>query len=297
LTDKAQDETLGLPIKTGVCFSTARSKFSNRVMKRQLKTLEPMVAVLKQFLEPDEIILLAVRGRSPVSTLETLSTGWTIYYARRCVLVVTSKRILHIPTRANFRPKRSIAEVRYGDIAMLTFPTFLSRALALKYKSGKRERFSAIPSGEFKKLKVVLDALPKEGPTSEAGERRHLCPKCMSPLRKDTYACPTCRLEFKSRRQAVRRALLLPGGGWFYTGYPMLGVLYALIEVLLLVDIMLSLGEILAGVGGEKEWVQIIVSGGLLALEKSLAVLHARRSVEDYIPVGEDFVPIKSHAR
>jgi hypothetical protein len=297
LTDKAQEETLGLPINTGVCFSTVRSEFNKRVMKRQLKTLEPLVAVLKQFLEPDETILFAVRGRSPVSTLEAMSTGWVIYYARRCVLVVTSKRILHIPTRANLRPKKSIAEVRYGDIATLKFRTFLGRALALRYKSGKRETFSAIPSGEFKKLKVVLDALPKDGPASEAGERRHLCPKCMSPLRKDTYACPTCRLEFKRRRQAVRKALLLPGGGWFYTGYPLLGVLYALIEVFLLVDIMLSLGEILAGLGGEEEWVQIVVSVGVLALEKSFAVLHARRSVDDYIPVGEDFVPIKSHAR
>ena len=297
MTDKPQEETLGLPINTEVCFSTARSKFNKRVMKRQLKTLEPLVAMLKQFLEPDETILLVVRGCSPVSTIETLSTGWTIYYARRCVLVVTNKRLLHIPTRASFRPKKSIAEVRYGDIATLKFPTFLGRALALAYKSGTRERFSAIPSGEFKKLKVVLDTLPKEGPASEVGERRHLCPKCMSPLQKDTYACPTCRLEFKNRLQAVRRALLLPGGGWFYTGYPMLGILYALIELLLLFDIILSLAEILAGVGGREEWVQVVVALGVLALEKSLAVLHARRSVEDYIPVGEDFVPIKSHAR
>ncbi len=77
----------------------------------------------------------------------------------------------------------------------------------------------------------------------------------------------------------------------------MLGILYALIEVILLVEIVLSLGKILAGLGGEEEWVQIVVALWVLALEKSLSVLHARRSVEDYIPVGEDFVPIKSHAR
>lgn len=297
MTDKEQEETLGLPINTVVCFSTAKGKFNKRVMKRQIKTLEPLVAILKQFLEPDETILLAVKGRSPVSMVEAMSTGWVIYYARRCALVVTSTRILHIPTRANLRPKKSIAEVGYGDIATLKFRSFLGRGLALTYKSGKRETFSSIPSGDFKKLKVVLEARPKECPASEAGERRHLCPKCMSLLRKDRYVCATCRLEFKDRRQAVRRALLLPGGGWFYTGYPLLGVLYGLVEVLLVADIMLSLGEIVAGLGGEERWFQIILSGGLLALEKSLAVLHARRSVEDYLPVSQDFVPIKSHAR
>jgi hypothetical protein len=293
----ANEETLGLPINTEVCFSTAKGKFNKRVMKRQLKTLGPLVAMLKQFLEPDETIVLAVRGRSPISTFEAISTGWVIYYARRCVLVVTSRRILHIPTRANFRPKKSIAEVQYGDIAALKFRTFLGRALALAYKSGKRETFSAIPSAEFKKLTMVLDARPREGPASEAGERRHLCPKCMSPLRKDTYECPTCRLEFKSRRQAVRRALFVPGGGWFYTGDPMLGVLYGLIELLLLAEILLAVGVIAAGVGDEENVVQLVVAALVLALEKSLAVLHARRSVDDYIPVGEDFIPIKSHAR
>lgn len=293
----ANEETLGLPINTGVCFSTARGKFNKRVMKRQLKTFGPLVALLRQFLEPDESIVLAVRGRSPVSTLEAISTGWVIYYARRCVLVVTSKRILHIPVRVNLSPRKSIAEARYGDIATLKFRAFLGRALALTYKSGKRETFSAIPSAEFKKLKMVLNAPPSEGPVTEAGERRHLCPKCMSPLRKDTYECPTCRLEFKSRGQAVRRALLVPGGGWFYTGYPMLGVLYGLIEVLLLADILLALGLIAAGAGDEERVVQIVVAALMLALEKSLAVHHARRSVDDYIPVSEDFIPIKSQAR
>ncbi len=297
MTDAGQVETLGLPIHTPVCFSTAKNLFSKRAMKRQLKTLKPLVPLLRQFLEPEEGILLAIRGCSPLTTLEMLGTGWVIYYGKRCVLVVTNKRILHIPTRINFLPKKSVAQVYYGDVARAKFRAFLGRVFTLKYKSGKEEKFYGLPPREFKKLKAVLGVFPKEAPISEARERHHLCPKCMGPLPKETYACPACRLEFKSQRQAIRRSLLLPGGGYFYTGHPVLGVICALVETSLLFGIIVSLAEILAGQPEAKEWVRVIFLAVLLALEKLLSIHHAKKYVEEYIPADEDFVPIKSYAR
>ncbi len=62
MSQVAAMDTLGLPIDTDVCFSTAQNKFSKRVMKRQTKILRPLVPLLRQFLEPDETILLATRG-------------------------------------------------------------------------------------------------------------------------------------------------------------------------------------------------------------------------------------------
>lgn len=297
MTDTARVETLGLPIHTAVCFSTAKNTFSKRAMKRQLKWLKPLVPLLRQFLEPEEGILLAIRGCSPLATLEMLGTGWVIYYVKRCVLVVTNKRILHIPTRINFLPKKSVAQVCYGDVARAKFPGFLGRVLTLKYKSGKEERFYQLPSKEFKKLKSVLGVFPKEAPVSEARQRHHLCPKCMSPLPKDTYVCPSCRLEFKSRRQAIRRSLLLPGGGYFYTGHPVLGIIYALIETGLMVGSLVSLVAILAGQAEPGEWVRVIFLAILLAAEKLLSIHHAKKFVQEYIPADQDFVPIKSYAR
>jgi hypothetical protein len=297
VADSLQLETLGLPIDTAVCFSTVKNVFSKRIMKRQLKTLKPLAPLLKQFLDPDETILVAARATSPHSTLAAVTTGAYIHYVKRCILVVTSRRILHIPTRPDFSPKQSIAQALYGDIAAIKFRGFLGRDVRLTYKSGRKERFSSIPSRDFKKLKAVLGAFPREGPPTPARERHHLCPKCMSPLAKGRYACTVCRLEFKNREVAMRRALLIPGGGWFYTGHTILGVLYALIETLLLLDIVLGLVLMFTGqdeAGGSRH---VIFPVLLLALEKILSMHHVGQSLDEYIPADADFVPIKSHSR
>jgi len=289
-------DTLGLPIDTAACFSTVQNKFSKRVMKRQMKTLRPLVPLLRQFLEPDETILLATRGSSPLSTLEKFGGG-LMHYTKRCALVVTNKRILHIPTRLSYLPKKSIAQVLYGDIAVAKPRAVLSRALTLTYKSGKQETFSNLARGEFKKLKALLGRRPTEGAMSEARQRQHLCPKCMSPLRQNIYECSVCRLEFKNPQQAVRRSLLVPGGGWFYAGHPMLGTLYALVEVALLVEIILIVTGILTGQGEAEAWAPVIYVLFVFGLEKLLAIHHIKRAMDEYIPASEEFVSIKTYAR
>ncbi len=294
MSDVVAMETLGLPIDTAVCFSTAQNKFSKRVMKRQMKILRPLVPLLRQFLEPDEAILLATRACSPLSTLEKFGSG-LMHYTKRCALVVTNKRLLHIPTRLNYHPKKSIAQVLYGDIAAAKPRAVLSRALALTYKSGQQETFSNLARGEFKKLKALLAARQTDSPISEARQRHHLCPKCMTPLRQKTYACSVCRLEFKTPQQALRRSLLIPGGGWFYAGHPMLGTLYALVEVALLVEIILIMTGIPSGLEADA-WAPVIYVLFVFALEKLLAIHHVKRAMDEYIP-SEEFVPIKTFAR
>jgi hypothetical protein len=290
-------DTFGLRINEGVCFSTPKKAVHEKTRKRQLQIVKPFVPLLKQFMEPDEEILLALRGCSPMTTLESITMGVFVYHVKRCVLVVTNKRILHFPARGNHAPRQSIAEVRYGDIANVKLSAFLGRVITITYAGGGKERFYRLQPKEFKKLKALVGTFPKGGQPTPARGRQHLCPKCMSPLAARRYACPACRLEFKNRTRAIRMVLLIPGGGYFYAKHPGLALLYAVGEAALLVALIVLLVQIGSGNADEGDWAALVLVAVLLAIEKALSVYHVQHFVDEYIPADEDFVPIKSYAR
>jgi hypothetical protein len=259
-------------------------------MKTQLKLLKEFAPLLKQFMEPDEEILLAVKAASPMSFLEQLITGWIIYYIKRCVLVFTNKRILHFPTNANFRPKQSVAQARYGDIERFKLSGFLSKIFKVVYKNGKKENFYYIRSTEFKKLKTLLPLFIKDGQPSEIMQRHHLCPNCIIPLPRDRFTCPNCRLEFKNVTQAIRSSILFPGGGYFYTRHSILGISDAIVETILSIALIVSLID---ASKGTEPWSTVMLIAVILFVEKIITIYHTKHFVSEYIPVNKDFVPIK----
>ena len=87
----------------------------------------------------------------------------------------------------------------------------------------------------------------------------------------------------------VTRSILLPGGGYFYTGHPLIAVLPAVVEGLLVLEILVLL---FAGLASPKAMPKIL-SGLLLlglfwALETAVTILHCRRYVREYIPEKRD---------
>lgn len=291
-----QVDTFELRINQGVCFTTHDNKPHKGTTNRQLKVLRDLAPALKQILKPDEEILLVVRASSPMSWFEQLVTGWIIYYLKRCVLVFTNKRVLHFPTRLNFKPKASVAQILYGDIAEAKAGGFMGRLLTLKYRSGKKESFNYIDSPEFKKLKALLPTLPKEGQPSEVSERHHLCPRCQARLLAGKYSCPSCRLQFKDGERAIKLSILYPGGGYFYTRHPWLGVADAFAEGLLLIFVIAGLIDALSGEGGPEAWVSVFIFGAALIIEKAQTIYHAKHYVDEYIPEEEKFVPLTAPA-
>lgn len=286
-----QVDTFGLPIHQSVCFSNHKNKLHMGIARRQLKTLSELAPMLKQFLQPDEEIFFALRAASPMSWFEQISTGWIIYLLKRCVLVFTNKRILHFPTRMNFKPKASVAEILYGDVMEAKVSGLLGRALKLKYRSGKREDFTYIESAAFKKLKALLPTLPKEDQPSEARERRHLCPRCQARLTPKKYHCPNCRLQFKAGARAIKLSIFYPGGGYFYTRHPILAIGDAITEALLLIMVVAAF---IGAVSGEKPqaWASVAFFGTALLIEKAETIYHAKHYVSEYIPEDEKFLPL-----
>jgi hypothetical protein len=289
--DGTQVDTFGLPINQSVCFTNHKNNLHLGARKRQLKTLRELAPMLKQILQSDEEVLLAVRAASPMSWFEQITTGWVIYLLKRCVLVFTNKRVLHFPTRMNFKPKASVAEICYGDVMEAKASGFLGRALKLKYRSGKKEDFNYIESPSFQKLKALLPTLPKGGAPAEAGERRHLCPRCRARLTPKTYSCASCRLQFKDGARAIRLSILYPGGGYFYTGHFWLGIGDAIAEALLLIGVIAAGIDALSGEKPEA-WVSVLFFGVALLIEKAETIYHAKHYISEYIPEDEKFLPL-----
>ena len=284
---------MNLPIKEAIAFSDKKGVFKEGIKKKQLKILEQYAPLLKQFLEPGEEILLAMRGCSPITPLEHFTTGWMIYYLKRCTLVVTNRRILHFPAKKDFLPRHSIAQIRFGDVEELKPSGFWSR-FTVKYKKGSKETFLNVK--ESGKLKSILPDLSMAGqqPTA-SGVRHHLCPKCNAVLPLRVYACFSCRLEFKSEQRARKLSIIYPGGGYFYTNHPFLGAVDAIVEVWLTVMVLLGIVSMLSerndyGAG----LVQVAFFGFILVLEKVYSVFHAKHYVKEYIPVEKEIRPVKT---
>ncbi len=249
-------------------------------MEDQTKTLTKFASFLKPLLEPGEEILLCIKATSPMSFLEQWTTGWVIYYLKRCVLIFTNKRILHFPAKYNFTRKHSLSQIRYGDIGEFKLSAFLGRVLKIEYKSGKKEKFYYIKSREFKKLKTLEHLFIKDQP-SHVMERHFLCPKCLIPLLKGIFSCPSCHLEFKNMKDAIRLSIVFPGGGYFYTGHPVLGIMDAITEGGLTILLITNI------VGASRRfelWGSVLFVATLLFVEKLITIYHAKHYINEYIP-------------
>jgi hypothetical protein len=293
VTTSSSAETFGLPVNQSVAFSNHKGDLEERLKKQQLKMLEPFVPLLKQFLDPGEEVLLALRGCSPMSFMEQFTSGWMIYSIKRCVLVVTDRRILHFPAKGNYSPRHSIAQIRYGDVDAIIPSTFLSRKFTVKYKNGKQEVFLYVK--DTTKLKAVLNEVRMSGqqPTTY-GVRHHLCPKCTALLTTGEYLCPSCKLEFKNEQTARNLSILYPGGGYFYTNHPFLGVGDAIVETILIAMVLMSLVELATGAeDGAASLVGVVFFGAILFIEKLYTVFHAKHYVKEYIPVDKEIQPLR----
>ena len=216
-------------------------------------------------------MLAVTTAVSPTSSLEQWTTGFVLVYIKRCMLVFTDRRVFHIPTRTNFDYRGSIAQICYGDLDSIEQKR--SR-LKISYKSGEKDQFLYLRRSERKKIRTLLQSVNLQGSTSIARGRVHLCPKCTSELEADKYECANCGQEFKNRKRALKLSILIPGGGYFYTGHTFLGLADAVVETALVIAIFASLGNI--GIAS--------ALAGFLIVEKLITIYHANHFVKEYLP-------------
>ena len=282
---KLEDVFRHLPIKGEVAFANPRGKFQEKIKKQQLKYLRDYVEDLQHILEGGEEILLASRGASPFTAVEQLTTGLWIYHIKRCLLVLTDRRVLHFPSNYRFKPRNSVAQIRFQDIESFKG----KRRVTFRYKNGTKEVFSQVKNG--KRLVQLLKKLAGASSAStQYGGRQHLCPRCVAPLAKDQFTCPRCRFEFKEPAAARLYSIFLPGGGYFYTRHPWIGLGDAVAELVLIFFTFVFILQYY--MSPEKDTGLLTVGllfGAVLTVEKLITIYHARHFIKEYIPVEKRF--------
>jgi len=259
-------------------FSNHKDVHKPRLEKRQRKLLQK-IPFIGPFVAPDEKLLLVTPCVSPTSIWEQITTGWVFVYLNRALLVVTNKGVFHIPTKADYSYRHSIAKFRYEDCKQLRVR---GRYLLVQYGNGKKDRFLYLPRAQRLKLKAYFQTLPVgNGGVANAG-RVHLCPRCTKPVPSGVYQCGSCRLPFKDMATAMKLSILVPGGGYFYTGHRILGIGDFIVESVLLIFVILSVQGILDGTPGSIG--DAIFFGVILAFEKFVTIHHAKRYIAEYIP-------------
>jgi hypothetical protein len=274
----------GLPVDAATMFSDHKGSHKPRIEKRQRKLLQKAV-FLREFLEDGEQVLTVTTAVSPTSFLEQWMTGFVFVYIKRCLLVFTDRRILHVPTTMSYDYRGSVAEIRYGDVESIVQK---GGGLKIAYKSGAKELFLYVRRPERKKIRALAEAADLRGATAGRGGRVHLCPQCTSSLEEDRFECASCGKAFKSRARARNLSIWVPGGGYFFTGHPYLGIADAFIELLFLLVIVAALIPTDAMPNGDL--VTAGVFAAFLLVEKLITVYHANHFVKEFLPV--DRVPI-----
>ena len=276
MSNSSRQDVFGLPVNTDVMFTNHKNIYKQSIEKRQRKLLQK-ISFIRPFLHENETILCVTTGCSPASLIEQFLTGWIIYYLKRSLFIFTNERVFHIPTKHDFSYRNSIAQILYADCQSIAIK---GRNLSAEYKSGKNEKFFYL--AENKKIKTLLQQMPLVGQTSPTLERTHLCPRCTNTLIKDQYICPNCALDFKNKEQTKRISLIYPGGGYFYTGHPLLGVADALTETYLTILVLFGLIAAISGASGGI--FTFVFIGAILALEKTMTVYHSNHFIKEYIP-------------
>ncbi len=278
-TAQANGPIFGLPVDTAVLFSDKKGVYKPRIEKNRRKLLQKL-GFLAKFLDADEKIMLVTTGCSPFTATEQMTIGaaWLIA-VKRALFVFTNKRLFHIPVTTKNEYRGTLAQILYHDCKRLHVKGW---TLVAEYHNGKKERFSAIPAGDCAIIKRFnFEASESEGP-SASPQRNHLCPNCTQILPAGADTCPSCGLAFKNRAKALKYSLLIPGGGYFYTGHPFMGLADALVESYLLIG---TLAAVVVGLAGDpKAPSAALLFGGLLVLEKLITVYHSNSFLAEFIP-------------
>ena len=146
----------GLPVQKNMCFTDHKGTHKPRIEKQQQKLLDKAAPLLKRVLEPNEEVRYIAAAVSPYSALELLTTGNMLVFVKRCLLVVTDRRLLHLPTTPHLKPKASVSQVRYADVQSFQIKSLLGTKLVMEYRNGKKESFTGLSRRATKKLNAML---------------------------------------------------------------------------------------------------------------------------------------------
>ncbi|MGD8263530.1 MAG: hypothetical protein PVJ22_14305 [Desulfobacterales bacterium] len=273
-------KVFGIPVDQEILFSNHKEAYKKRIEKRQRKLIVK-IPYIKPFLRKGEKILLITTGYSPLASLAQYLTGFIFIYLKRSLFIFTNYRIFHVPCTPSYKFKNSIAQVAYTGCQSIMLK---GGTLTVKYvKYGKVEKFKGIAAPERKKIRALLKkTIPLTGTKRQLTHRVHLCPRCRHPLAVAVYTCANCQLGFKSRVAATIRAILIPGGGYFYNRHYLIGFLSALSEIFLMFFLVIIVKDIVDGT--QISPMHLVALPLVLLFIKTATVVHSTHFIAEFIP-------------
>jgi len=287
----------GILVREDVAFANRKGVEKKGLRKRAEQALDKLQEPLRKILEPEEAVLCVARAQRLPGMFEQFFLGWYVAYLAPAVLVLTNRRLLHLSVKRNGSWNRGVRCARWGDMESAKLKAFLSPKLHIKYRDGKKEVYWRLRSDDGKRIRLLLDVLLPAAfdETSPTLSMTSLCPECRAVLTPGVYDCPGCGLKFKDEKTLLRRSLLIPGGGFFYTGHAFLGTLHFAVDLILLLQVVLwggaaiGLWAIHEGRGQalaarEAALATAAILAVLLALHKGAITRITRNLVRGFIP-------------
>jgi hypothetical protein len=277
----------GISVRDDVLFTNENGEKKQAIEKRTTKILHSLAPAMQHLLQPAETVLYALKARSPLSLFEQLTATWWTAALAACAIVVTNKRLLFFPINSDGSWRQSVRSLQWGDLNEIKLNGMLVRNARFTFKNGTRATYTNLIRADAKKLSAISSVFipAASGEQTSTHGPIPLCPDCREKLTAGQYSCLNCGLTFKDEKTMVLRSILLPGGGYFYTGHPLIAIVPAIVEVFLVLKILRVL---LAGFASPQAGAALFRSALLLcifwAIETAITVVHCRRYIRDFIP-------------
>lgn len=193
-----------------------------------------------RLLRDGEQLIRTFIASSPTSLLERAILGSGVQHLRRCIVALTTVRIVQIAVNRDLTPRGALSQISWGDVKSFQLAS-LRRTLTITFRNGNRQRFSDLAFADVQVLRELLPDLVGRGMPTAVKEREALCAACLTSLRPASGECPNCHAPMKRRAHAVRLAWWSAGGGYHYLGFPQMAVLAGMIEIFFFAAFLLAL--------------------------------------------------------
>ena len=291
----------GLSIREDVFFTDAKGRQTDSSRRKAEALLEKWRDVLPPLLEPNETIFYIVKNcQAPVTPLEQFFLGVYAYSVSATTLVLTNLRIIHLGVTGRGKWRRILKSVRWGDLSDAKLKGWIGRVLDLKYANGEKDRYWRMQGKDGKKVKAILAAaIPASCAEASAAQGIvSMCPDCRGVLVPKNYLCHGCGLTFKDEKTLLKRTILIPGGGYLYAGFTVLGILSLFFEGLFLIEVFLyvlmAMGVMqpARGIDGSSPnqaalWVTAGIFLLIMSFRKLLEYMHGRRIIRTFLPLSK----------